>query len=116
MLPFASTGSGESDFVTERSACDATIVVVFAESLPGVGSVVADVTVAVADITVPPAVPESTCTTSVNIADCDAGRPLIEHDTIPVAPTAGVVHDHACGDASDTNVVLVGIACDRLTP
>jgi len=31
-----------------------------------------------------------------------------EQDTVPPAPTAGVVHDQPPGDDSDTNVVFAG--------
>lgn len=53
MLVPALTGSGVSTFVTDRSAIAATFVVAVALSLPGFGSAVAEVTVAVLLKTVP---------------------------------------------------------------
>src|SRR5688572_7654928 len=108
MLPPGVTGSGESSFVTDMSADGApTVVVATALSLPGFGSVVAEVTVAVLLITVASKVDAMTLTTSVNTA-----LPMVMlgvlHEIAPVPPTEGVVHDQPAGDASETNVVLDG--------
>src|SRR5688500_18489718 len=107
MLPAGSTGSGVSAIVTARSADGvATVVVVVAVSLPGVGSAVAEPTVAVSVITVPPAVPESTFTTRVNTSLAEAATLGLLQLTVPVAPTAGVVQLHPPGEVSEVNVVL----------
>ena len=36
--------------------------------------------------------------------------------TLPVAPTAGMVHDQPAGTETEANVVLVGTASRKLTP
>src|SRR5688572_11443072 len=97
MLPPASTGSGVSVLVivTFVAAAD-TVVVAVALSLPGVGSEVAEETVAVLLSTVPAAVPGETATVKVKTA-LPAGREAIEQETVPPAPTAGVVHDQPAG-------------------
>jgi hypothetical protein len=109
MLLPALTGSGESVLVSRRSAAVATVVVAVAELLPGVGSVVADAAVAVLVISVPAAVFDATRTASVNCA-LPAARLGFEHDTVPLAPTAGVVHVQPAGALSETNVVPAGTA------
>jgi hypothetical protein len=42
-------------------------------------------------------------------------RLAIEQETVPPAPTAGVVHDHPPGDESETNVVPADNVSERLT-
>src|SRR5687768_11694202 len=102
------TGSGESVFVTERSAVPVPTVVVSVSPLfAGVGSVVAEVTLAVLVRIVPPATDAPTLTVSVKAAFPMAMLALV-HVIVPVPPTAGVTHDQPAGDASETNVVLVG--------
>lgn len=103
----APTGSGLSVTVTDRSALAVTVVVAVALLLPLFGSVVEDDTVAVFESTVPFATASPTLTTSVKTplpAANDDAVQLIE----PLAPTAGVVHDHPPGFDSDTKVVPAG--------
>ena len=108
-------GSGASVTVTDRSAEPApTVVAAVALLLPGVGSLVADETVAVLLIKVPAATPASTCTTKVNAALPIASE-ATEHETVPAAPTAGVVQIQPAGDASDTKVVPAGRVSARVT-
>lgn len=76
-------------------------------SLPGLESVVADVTVAVLASTVPPVTAAPTLTIRVNTA-LPIGIDVNEHDTVPPAPTTGVVHDQPPGEASETKVVPAG--------
>ena len=57
--------------------------------------------------TVPPVTEEPTLTTRVKTA-LPAASDGLEHETMPPAPTAGVVHDHPPGEASDTKVVPAG--------
>ena len=82
-------------------------VVAVADSLPGAGSAVAELTVAVSTIIVGGAA-ASTVTTRLNTAGPPVKLALVQV-TVPVAPTAGVVHDQPPGDASEVNVVLAGI-------
>jgi hypothetical protein len=76
-------------------------------SLPGFGSVVLDAAVAVFDSTVPALTAASTVTVSVKTA-LPTPNDGFEQDTVPLAPTAGVVHDQPPGEESDTNVVPAG--------
>src|SRR5689334_7183625 len=112
MFEPAFTGSGVSVTLTPRSADSsvATVVVVLAESLPGVGSAVAVATVAESVMTVPPDVAASTLTTRVNTSLADAATLGLLQFTVPVAPTAGVVQLQPAAETSDTKVVLAGIA------
>src|SRR6266852_2662421 len=110
----AVTGSGVSTFVNERSADAATVVVAVPLSLPGFGSLVADEAVAVLEMTVPAAVDGSAATVSVNTA-LPTARLGFEQETVPPAPTAGVVHDQPPGDDSATNVVPAGKVSDKDT-
>src|SRR5688572_27725162 len=101
------TGSGESVFVTERSAEPVpTVVVATPLSLAAFESV-GDAAVAVFVMIVPSATLPSTLTTSVKTA-LPGNSDAFEQEIVPVPPTAGVVHDQPAGDASDTNVVFAG--------
>jgi hypothetical protein len=84
-----------------------TVVVAVALSLPGLGSVEAEPTVAVFDTTVPFATPGPTATTSVNTAELTA-KDAFEQLTVPPAPTAGVVQLQPPGEDRETNVVPAG--------
>lgn len=84
-----------------------TVLFAVALSLPGLASVVADVTVAVLVSTVPPVTAAPTLTTSVNTA-LPIGIDANEHDTVPPAPTTGVVHDQLTGEAMETKFVPAG--------
>jgi len=103
----AVTGSGESTFVTLRSAAAATVVVAVPLSLPGFGSDVAEEIVAVFESTVTAATLGSIATVSVKTA-LPTPRLAIEQETVPPAPTAGVVQDQPPGDDNDTKVVPAG--------
>ena len=107
----AVTGSGVSTLVIARSADAVTVVVAVEELLPAFGSLVKELTVAVFDSTVPPAVPASTFTTSVKKSTVTANEELV-HETVPVPPTAGVVHDQPPVVESETNVVFAGNVSD----
>ena len=106
LLP-AFTGSGVSILTIDRSADVATVVVSVSDSLPGLGSAVVDVAVAVLDRTVPPAVEGLTLTTRVKTAFPTASDGLAQ-EMVPVPPTAGVVHDQPATAESDTKVVPAG--------
>ena len=107
MFP-AVTGSGESVFVTERSADVLTDVLAEDVLLASFGSGVVEPTDARLLMELPLAVLALTFTTSVKTA----GGSLTAYDfvavTPPVPPTAGVVRDHPAGAAIETNVVPVG--------
>jgi len=83
--------------------------------LPGFVSVVAVVTVAVFGMAVPVRTAGVTLTVSVKTPDASGARDAIEHETVPPAPTAGVVHAHPPGDARETNVVPAGSVSDSAT-
>jgi hypothetical protein len=104
----AATGSGESVIVMLTSAEPApTLVVVVAELFAVVGSVVAEVMVAVLMSVVPDPRLGSAFATSVKMSAAGPKLAFV-HVTTPLAPTAGVVHVHDPAVASDTNVVLAG--------
>src|SRR5438067_5170798 len=112
MFPPAFTGSGASLLVTDRSARAMTVVVAVAELLPGHGSSVSLVTVAVLLSVVPFGVLAFTITTSRNVAFAPVPNMEIVQLTVPVPPTAGVEQRKAgplvC--AKETNVVFAGVA------
>jgi hypothetical protein len=101
------TGSGVSTFVTERSADAATVVVAVPLSFPGFPSAVAEVAVAVFVRTVPSVTDGATATVNVN-TEFPTANDGFEHDTVPAAPTAGVVHDQPAPAGKETNVVPAG--------
>jgi hypothetical protein len=69
--------------------------------------------VAVLEMTVPPAVPPFTATTSVMVSVPTAMLTFVQL-TAPVPPTAGDVHDQPAGAETETNVVFVGVVSDML--
>jgi hypothetical protein len=91
-----------------------TVVVAVAELFPGTGSLVEEETVAVFDSTVPPATPAPTLTTSVK-AELPVPSVPIEQETVPPAPTTGVVQLHPPGADSETKAVPTGSVSERLT-
>ncbi len=111
----AVTGSGESVFVTIRSARVFTVVVAVAALSVASGSVVLLETFAVLEIDAPFAALVFTLTTSVNVPDAFAARLAFEQEIVPVAPTAGVVQLKPAGLASETKVVFVGTASVNVT-
>src|SRR5262249_25243858 len=117
MLLPASTGSGESDLVTARSAIALTVVVAVPVLLAGVGSVVALPAVALLDSVAPFGVAELTCTTIVNTAVSPAATVALENTTLPVPPTAGALRLHPTPvvTTADTNEVLAGTASVTVT-
>ena len=103
----ATTGSGESTIVSDRSAEVETVVVAVALLFAPFGSPVVDVTFAVFESTVPDATVGATATVSVNVAVPTANDGFVQL-TVPAAPTAGVVQLQPATAGSDTNVVPVG--------
>jgi hypothetical protein len=89
-------------------------VVAVLVSFPGFGSEVAEEASAVFDSTAPGVIEGSTATVNVNTALATANDD-VEHDTVPPAPTAGVVQDQPPGDDNETNVVPAGNISDMLT-
>ncbi len=97
--------------VIDRSADVATVVVAVSELLAPFGSLVEELMVAVFDRTVPAAVDGATSTTSVKKSTVTPKEELL-HETVPVPPTAGVVHDQGPVVESETNVVFAGTVSD----
>src|ERR1700687_3097374 len=106
LLP-AVTGSGVSTFIADRSPEAAAVVVAVPLSLPGLPSPVVEVAVAVLVMTVPAGTEGATATVRVKTALPTANDGL-EHEIVPPAPTAGVVHDQPDTLGSDTKVVPAG--------
>ena len=94
--------------VIETSADKAAEAVVFAVAvlLPGVGSAVVVVTVAVL-LTVP-VVPAPTSTTRVNTSLAPEATEGLVQLTVPVAPTAGVVQVQPAADVNELKVTPAG--------
>src|SRR5438093_1264340 len=84
-----------------------TVLVAIDELFPGVGSAVAELTVAVFEITVPLAVPEATWTTRVKSAVPTPKEGLL-HVTVPLEPIDGVVQAQPAGAVLDWNVTSGG--------
>ncbi len=84
-----------------------TVVSAVALSLPGAGSAVVEVTVAVLLSTVPLATPAPTWTVTVKTA-LPTAKVAAEQETVPLAPTAGVVQLHPAGAETDWKVVPAG--------
>ena len=117
MLFPARTGLGDAEVVTARSVWVAPATVTFAVAvlLDGLGSGVADETVAVSDRVVPEAVPALTLKTGWNVADAPAARVAMVHVMVPVPPTDGVMQDQPAGGAREKKVVFVGTVSVKLT-
>ena len=109
------TGLGAAELVTLMSACPAvaTTTLTVALLLLGLGSVVADETFAVSEITVPEAVARFTFTTTVNVVEAPAASVVFEHESVPL--TTEQVQPAAGTGVTDTNVVLAGIASLKTT-
>ena len=101
LLP-AATEVGAAVLVVTRSACVARATTSAAVALlfAGLGSLIAELTVAVSLIAVPAAVPAVTVTITVKLA-VPAAKLGLEQVMVPVPPTAGVVHDHPAAAATD---------------
>ena len=84
-----------------------TVVVVVALLLPGAGSAEVAVTVAVLEITVVGEVAGATATTRVKTELPSAADALL-HNTVPAAPTAGVVQDQPVATDRETKLVWAG--------
>lgn len=101
--------------VVTRSAwvAVATTSAAVAVLLARLGSVVDELTVAVSLIAVPAAVPAFTFTATVKLAVPGAKLGSVQV-MVPVAPTAGLVHDHPTGKVTDWKVVFGGVLSLRL--
>jgi hypothetical protein len=87
------------------------VAVLFAE----LGSVVAEDTVAVSVITVPPGVPGLTFTTTVNDAELSGASVEIVQVWVPVPPTGSDRQLHPAAGVTETKVVLTGITSLKVT-
>ena len=85
-----------------------TVVVAVALLLPVLESAVVELTVAVLEIVLPSAVSGLTWTTMVKVAVAPLASEAVVQFTVPVEPTAGVVHVQPAGVAIDWNVVCDG--------
>jgi hypothetical protein len=96
LLPGA-TATGEAEFVVTRSACVASATTSFAVALllPGLGSLVEELTVAIWLMAVPAAVPAFTFTTKVKFAVELAPRVAIVQVSVPR------LHVHPAGPVKD---------------
>ena len=103
----ANTGLGAAVFVVDKSAAPETVVVAVPVSLPGLGSVVAELAIALFEITVPEATDAPTFTTSVNTELLTANAPLLQL-IAPTLPTPGLVQLQPLGETSETKVVPAG--------
>ena len=114
LLP-AATEDGDATFVVTRSAwvARATTSAAVAVLLAELGSEIAELTVAVLLTAVPAAVPAVTFKATLKLAEPAAKLGSVQL-MVPVAPTAGVVHDHPAGGVTDTNVVFAGVVSVRL--
>jgi hypothetical protein len=90
------------------SASARTVVVAVAVLFRRFGSDVVEVTVAVLETMVLSGVAELTWTTRVNMAVVPLASEPVVHVTVPVDPTAGVVHVQPVGAEIDWNVVSAG--------
>jgi hypothetical protein len=118
MFPPVETGSGESDFVTRRSAPRPllTVVIAVAELLPVLGSS-GELAVAVFVMTVAFGVAALTFTTRVIVTLEPLARVGPEQFTAPVPPTTGVVgHVQPAVALTETNVVFAGVESLRVGP
>src|SRR5271165_381872 len=107
MLLPAAKEVGEAEFVTTRSAwvAVATTSAAVAVLFDVLGSVTAELTLAVSLIAVPAAVPAFTFSTTVNVPE-PAARLGFVQVIVPVPFTAGVMHDHPAGAEIDWNDYL----------
>jgi hypothetical protein len=89
-----------------------TFVVTVAELLPASVSGVDEPTTAVF-VTIAPS-PSALLTRTTNAKECidAAATEVFAHDTVPVEPGSGVVHDQPSGAVSDSKVVSPGTSSD----
>src|SRR5580658_354606 len=117
MLLPATTGSGVAVLVTVSSppAVVPTTVVAVALLLLELGSLVAELAVAVSATRVPFAVPTFTFTTIEKLAVVLPAMLNVVHTTLPVPPLPGVVQVQPAGAVMETRVVLAGMASTKVT-
>ena len=114
---FPSTaGTGDATLLTVNSAPATAPTTVEADAvlLLELGSLTAELTLAVSVITVPFAVPAGTLATRENVAAVLPGMFKSVQITFPVPPTDGVAQVHPDGAEIETNVVPAGIAWTKL--
>lgn len=116
MLPPAATGLGLPLLEKATSHASVTGVVTVVVLFARLGSEVVEETVEVA-VMVVAAMVGATFTTTMMFAESPEARlagPV--QVTLPVAPTAGVVHVKPAGVEMEAKVVLVGTASTKVTP
>src|SRR5271165_2651882 len=114
MVPPTWTGLGVPLFVTARSQTAMTGVVRVVLLLAELGSPVVAETEEVAVIEVAVTL-GARFTTTMMLAEALAAKVGSLHVMLPVPPTAGDVQVQPAGAETETNVVLVGTACRKLT-
>jgi hypothetical protein len=105
-LLFTLTGSGVSNLVMARSAIGFTVVVAVCELFAALGSLVVAETVAV--LLMDAAAAAVGVTTRVNTPDAPLATLGLVQETVPFAPTAGVVHVQPATGDSETKLTPVG--------
>src|SRR3974377_1858723 len=118
MLLLGVTGFGDPLAVTARSACpaEATTVVAVASVLFFFGVGVFALTSAVAEITVPAAVPAFTFSTTGNVEDPPDANDELVQVSVPVPPTGMVLQDQPLGGVNAApSVVFAGMASAKVT-
>jgi hypothetical protein len=113
-LPPVVTGSGESESVSDRSACAVVAVVAAAELLEAFES--ADVPETDAVAAIEPVAPGLAFTTNEKSCGELTARLGPVHVIVPVPPTSGVVHDQPPGALADTKVVCAGTGSVSVAP
>ena len=113
MVPPAATGLGVPLLVTAKSQAVATGVVMVVLLLPELGSLVVEETVEVAVIDAA-TTEDATFTTTTISADAPEAKLGSVQVTLPVPPTAGVVHDQPAGTEMEAKVVFVGTASRKV--
>jgi hypothetical protein len=114
MLLPAATGLGVPLFVTARPQAGTTGVTMLVLLLAELGSEVAEDTEEFAVIEAE-GTGDARFTTTMMAADAPDAKLVVVQVTLPVAPTAGVVHDQPTGAETEANVVLAGVASRKLT-
>ena len=102
----ASTSARFVPVIVQRSSASPTVAVEVDVLSAGSGSTDDVATAAAFAMDVPSGTPETTPTTRVNASLAPEASEGFEHDTVPAAPTAGIVQVQPTGDVSDTNAVL----------
>src|SRR5215203_2385264 len=100
--------SGASTWITDRSAKVDTLIVWTPLSSPDWPSDAIDEAVAVFVRRVPAGTEGATATVRLKTATLPTANEPVEQETVPPAPTTGVLHCQSVGDDTETKVVPAG--------